>query len=127
MLPNGAPLPLAIRTLPLWSSTAMWLARGALRLPVALHCPVAGSYSSAAPVVTQQGLMTLMPPTTSTLPFASGVAVCRDRAVPSDPAALHACAFTCVTPARAQTRNVMLNGDVKLNRAFVSKRNKERK
>src|SRR5258707_3700659 len=48
-----------------------------LRLPVALHVPVAGSYSSAL----LRKLTPLNPPATSTLPLGNNVAVCARRAV----------------------------------------------
>ena len=39
--------PPATSTLPLGSNVAVWLERAAIRLPVAVQAPVAGSYSSA--------------------------------------------------------------------------------
>ena len=52
--------------------------RPSLRLPVAVHVPVAGSYSSALRDSTEA---LLIPPATSTSPFGSNVAVCMPRAV----------------------------------------------
>ena len=52
---------------------------------VAVHVPVAGSYSSA--LLKKPGL--LAPPATSTLPLGSSVAVCRARAVMSLPVSFH--------------------------------------
>jgi hypothetical protein len=51
----------------------VWPPVGVLRLPVRLQVPVAGSYSSPEPEES--------PPTTSTLPFGSNVAVWPDRAM----------------------------------------------
>jgi len=43
-------------------------------LPVAVHTPVAGSYSSALAKIVPPGLL---PSATSTCPFGSNVAVCK--------------------------------------------------
>ena len=55
-------------------------------LPVAVHVPVAGSYSSALAKGCSQSSM---PPATSTCPFGSNVAVCESRAVAMLPVAVH--------------------------------------
>ena len=55
-------------------------------LPVTVHIPVAGSYSSAVAVA--KALKT-PPPATSTSPFASNVAVWCTRAVAMLPVAVH--------------------------------------
>src|SRR5207249_10757112 len=62
------------------------LSRAVPRLPVAVHVPLAGSYSSALLKTPSQSLN---PPATSTLPLGSSVAVCRSRAVPRLPVAVH--------------------------------------
>jgi hypothetical protein len=63
----------ATRTVPSCSNVAVWSTRGVLRLPVVVQVPLAGSYSSALAKKSSLGLST--PPTTSTLPFWSSVAV----------------------------------------------------
>src|SRR5262249_30649174 len=60
--------PPATTTLPFWSSVAVCRERPVLRLAVALHVPVFGSYSSAV-------LREEPPPTTNTFPSGSNVAV----------------------------------------------------
>ena len=54
-------------------------------LPVAVHTPVAGSYNSALAKVP----LMLPPPATSTCPFGSNVAVCKEREVVILPVAVH--------------------------------------
>jgi hypothetical protein len=66
----GSTTPPATSTLPLGSNVAVWAKRALVRLPVALHIPLAGSYSSA--LVRE---LPLYPPATSTLPLGSNVAV----------------------------------------------------
>src|SRR5689334_12444847 len=69
--------------------------RGAVGAPVAVKVPAAGSYVSAVcivgstvwPVVIRSELV--VPPTTSTLPSASGVAVCHSRGIVMEPVALN--------------------------------------
>ena len=56
-------------------------------LPVAVHTPVAGSYSSALAKLVSRSLPT--PPATSTCPFNSNVDVWEKRAVPRSPVAFH--------------------------------------
>src|SRR5205807_523710 len=75
--------PPATRTLPLDSSVAVCSARAVSRLPVPVHVPVAGSYSSALLRAKQLcgGGPQLKPPATRTLPFGSKVAVCPSRSV----------------------------------------------
>ena len=63
--------------------------RAVPKFPVALHAPVAGSYSSPLTRLPLAPVSTL-PPATSTCPFGSSVAVCPKRAVPKFPVALHA-------------------------------------
>ena len=58
-----------------------------LRLPVALHVPLAGSYSSA--LLRPLPLPSGVPPATSTLPLGSNVAVWKKRAVLRLPVAVH--------------------------------------
>ena len=60
--------PPATSTLPLGSNVAVGDRRAVVRLPVSLQVPLAGSYSSALPL--------LSPAATSTLPLDSNVAVC---------------------------------------------------
>src|SRR6266550_1814719 len=60
------------------------MSRAVPRLPVAVHVPLAGSYSSAL-LKTRP----LFPPATSTLPLGRSVAVCWARAVPRLPVAVH--------------------------------------
>jgi hypothetical protein len=69
--------PPATSTVPLGSSVAVCSARATRRLPVTVHRPVWGSYTSAlASCATQEELAhTLMPPATSTRPLGSSVAV----------------------------------------------------
>src|SRR5205823_1230797 len=59
--------------------------RATLRLPVTLHVPVAGSYSSAV----LRALLTRKPPVIRTLPLDSSVAVWLLRAVLSVPVPVH--------------------------------------
>ena len=55
-------------------------------LPVTVHTPVAGSYSSP---LAKGGISLPMPPATSTYPFCSKVAVCDPRPTPMLPVAIH--------------------------------------
>src|SRR6266481_2675584 len=68
--------PPTARTLPSKSNVAVWAARLTLRSPVKVQVPVAGSYSSAVPVVVPPG----QPPAASTLPLGSNVCVWSNRA-----------------------------------------------
>src|SRR5919202_3273900 len=72
--------PPATRTLPLASSVALAPRRAVIMLPVAVHVPVLGSYSSALERV-QVGSQGPKPPATKTFPLGSSVAVCSTRAV----------------------------------------------
>ena len=74
--------PPATSTLPERSNVAVCKAR-ALRLPVPLQVPVAGSYSSA--LLKEPSLY---PPATNTLPDGRSVAVCQKRASPMWPVAV---------------------------------------
>src|SRR5439155_9811479 len=78
-------IPAATSTLPSGSNVAVCAKRAVLRLPVALHVPLAGSYSSAL----LTGPLLLCPPATSTLPSGSNVAVGAERAVVRLPVLLH--------------------------------------
>src|SRR5512142_570665 len=77
------PFPPATSTLPLVRRVAECRKRSSPVLPVSVHLPVAGSYSSAL----DDGLPPTCssPPTTSTFPSASSVAVCCQRALFSLP------------------------------------------
>ncbi len=77
--------PPATSTLPLGSNVAVCKSRSMLRLLVALHVPVAGSYTSAL-LRMPPGIPN--PPATSTLPLGSNVAVCNLRRVLRLPVAL---------------------------------------
>src|SRR5450756_1874813 len=85
-------VPPATRTLPSGSSVAVWNWRGVGMLPVAVQDPLFGSYSSAEasgglpPPVSPPG--TAVPPTTSTLPSGSSVAVWNMRGVTMFPVAV---------------------------------------
>src|SRR5207244_1442801 len=77
--------PAATRTLPFGSSVAVWSWRVVLRLPVTLHAPVAGSYSSA--LLRLPAL--LAPPATRTCPLGNSVDVWSKRATLRLPVTLH--------------------------------------
>jgi len=79
--------PPATNTCPFNSNVAVCPERAVVRLPVAVHIPVAGSYSSALAKTVNPSLPT--PPATNTCPFNSNVAVWEKRAVPRSPVALH--------------------------------------
>src|SRR2546429_6541145 len=70
--------PPATSTLPEGSSVAVCRKRARPRLPVAVHVPAAGSYSSA---LLKKLLLVLYPYTTSTSPDSRSAAVCASRAV----------------------------------------------
>src|SRR5437764_163130 len=76
--PTAAQQPPATRTWPLGSSVAVWPMRAVAMLPVTVHVPLAGSYSSA--LLSGQAVL-VQPPATRTFPLGSKVAVCRVRAV----------------------------------------------
>src|SRR6476620_3375021 len=84
LLRRPTKFPPANSTLPLGSNAAVCCCRAWTRLPVALHVPPAGSYSSALLRVP----LLLDPPTTSALPLRSRVAVLLTRAVPRLPVVL---------------------------------------
>jgi hypothetical protein len=71
--------------LPLLSSVAVKLARGAAIPPVVDQAPLAGSYNST--VVT--GLFWWTPPTTSTLPLVSRMAIWNARGLAREPVPDH--------------------------------------
>src|SRR5947208_1077231 len=77
--------PPATSTCPFGSNVAVWLKRGVVMLRVAVHTPVAGSYSSAL----AKSLLLFRPPATSTCPFGSNVAVWSQRALRRLPVSLH--------------------------------------
>src|SRR5436305_5104912 len=85
-------MPPATRTLPLvvaFDDVPSWVAlcsrRAPVMLAVAAQVPVARSNSSAVESAVAPVAVVLRPPTTSTLPVDSGVAVCSWRAVAIEP------------------------------------------
>ena len=74
----------------------------------------------------QQGFKALMPPATRTLPFASKLAVCCERAVPSEPVWLHCCARAGMALVGKHTRSVAPKSDARLGHARVVKLDDER-
>src|SRR6266568_3511799 len=79
--------PPATSTWPFISGTAVWFSRATFILPVRLHVPVAGLYSSAE--VRALPPETFIPPMTSTLPFDSRAALWFSRATFMLPVRLH--------------------------------------
>src|SRR5437868_1338067 len=86
---DGATFP-TTSTSPVFSRVEEWELRARLMLPVGLHVPVTGSYSSAddtlwppAPISPET------PPLTRTLPLARRVAPCANRAWLRGPVRLH--------------------------------------
>src|SRR5260221_5173088 len=72
-------IPPATKTWPFGSSVAVWDSRGVVMLPVTLHLPETGSYSSA--LVSLFADVPSPPPATSTRPLGSNVAVWPVRTV----------------------------------------------
>ena len=82
-------LPPATNTWPFCRSVDPCEKRVDVMLPVGLHSPVDGLYSSAEARQGACGLLLPSPPTTSTSPLASSVAVCDLRAVDMLPITVH--------------------------------------
>ena len=73
--PRPLSVPPATRTLPSASSVAVWPKRPVIKLPVPVQVPLVGSYTSAEAKARGVASGPLSPPTTSTLPSSSSVAV----------------------------------------------------
>ena len=70
-------IPPLTNTFPSFNTDAVCDSRASVILPVALQCPVVGSYSSALFSATRL----LNPPLTNTVPFVNTDAVCKRRAL----------------------------------------------